>query len=226
MAGFEDTGDRISAALIEKFYTIGVQGNEEDCIDVGCAVAVPGKEQHSSFIGGGEEPGEQQHSSIIGNDFVWNSNAVEFSPMFEISKAAEPGQCKADIDMQHNGSAHKGTATVGDYYEVAYCEQKLMKRCCCNRTHLNNYLHDVMYSYQKHSKLYEFMKTGVTNSDFDDSEDSYNKNSDACMNNVPDSFLSDLMNDDCMKLNPEEAAILNLLSSNAGVSDVFPFTSA
>ena len=70
------------------------------------------------------------------------------------------------------------------------------------------------------------MKTIVPNSDLDDFEDSFNKNSDACMNKVPDSFLSDSMNDDCMKLNPEEAAILNLLNSNAGFSEVFSFTFA
>ena len=78
------------------------------------------------------------------------------------------------------------------------------------------------------------MKTVVTDSNFDDSDDSYNKNSDACMNKlhyqdsdgpVSFSFLSDLMNDDCMKLNPEEAAMLNLLNSNAGYSNVFSFAS-
>ena len=64
-----------------------------------------------------EEPGEEQHSnSIIGKEFIWNSNAVVFSPIFEDSNAAEPGQCKADVDMLHSGSAHRGTATVCDYY--------------------------------------------------------------------------------------------------------------
>ena len=47
----------------------------------------------------------------MGNDFIWNSNAIEFLPIFEDSSAfvelcdttfwncaaAEPGQCKADI---------------------------------------------------------------------------------------------------------------------------------
>ena len=128
--------------------------------------------------------------------------------------------------MLHNGSAHKGSATAGDYYEVVYSEQKLMKRYCFNRTHLTKDMHDVMYRNQKHFKMYKFMKTGVTSRDSDDSEGSCNKNSEACMNNDPDSFLSGLMNDDCMKLNPEEAAILILLNSNAGYSDVFSFTSA
>ena len=42
----------------------------------------------------------------------------------------------------------------------------------------------------------------------------------------PDSFPSDLMNDDCMKLNPDGVAILSLLNSNASYPDVFYFSSA
>ena len=111
---------------------------------------------------------------------------------------------------------------------MVYGEQKMIKRCCFDPTHFTNDLHDLVYSNQERLKLYNFMKTAVTDSDFDDPEDSYSKNSDACMNNMhsldidsPDSFLSDLMNDDCMKLNPEEATVLNLLNYNASQSDAF-----
>ena len=67
--------------------------------------------------------------------------------------------------MLHSGSAHRGSATVCDYYEVLYSEQTNMKRYCFKRTQFNNDLHDVVYSNQKHSKLYQILKTVVTDSD-------------------------------------------------------------
>ena len=88
-------------------------------------------------------------------------------------REAEPGHCKADIDMLHSCSAHRDTATVCDYYEVVYSEQTMMKRYCFNRTQFNNDLHDVGCSKQKHLKRYKFMKTVVTDSNFDDSENYY-----------------------------------------------------
>ena len=64
----------------------------------------------------------------MGQIIIWKSNAVEFSPIFVDAVAAEPGQCKADIHMLHSGSAHRGSATACDYYEVVFSEQTMMKR--------------------------------------------------------------------------------------------------
>ena len=97
---------------------------------------------------------------------------------------------------------HSGSATFSEYYEVVFSEQKLMKRYRFKRTQLTNDLHEIVYSIQKHLMLYSFMRTASTDSDFDDSEDSYIRNSDARMTNwhfrdvdFPDSFCSSLMND-------------------------------
>ena len=150
---------------------------------------------------------------------------------------AEPGHCKADIDMLFSCSAHRDTATACDYYEVVYSEQTMMKRYCFNRTQFNNDLHDVVYSKHKLLKRYKFMKTVVTDSNFDDSEDSYNKNSDACMNKTDsdlddseDSYLRssavfsdeecvrirfNRLNDDRMKLTEEELCVFNNLSARS-----------
>ena len=90
---------------------------QEDCTeDCGAEIAKAGTCE--SFYIGEEDPCEEEHSSNIGKDFAWNTNAVEFSPMFEESnKFAELW------DLLHSGSA-----TSSDYYEVVYSEQKLMKR--------------------------------------------------------------------------------------------------
>ena len=65
-------------------------------------------------------------------------------------------------------------------YEVVFSEQKLVKRYRFKRTQLTNDLHEIVCSNQKH-QLYSFMRTALTDSDFDDSEGSYIRNSDACM---------------------------------------------
>ena len=79
-------------------------------------------------------------------------------------------------------------------------------------------------------KLYRFVRTALSDSDFDGSEDSYTRNADACManwhnrdENVPLPTVlskeecalihSDLLNDDCMKFNEEELALFTNLSA-------------
>ena len=44
-------------------------------------------------------------------------------------------------------------------------------------------LHEVVHSKQQHMKLYTLVRTDLSDSDFDDSEDSYTRNSDAYMAN-------------------------------------------
>ena len=42
-------------------------------------------------------------------------------------------------------------------------------------------LHEVVYSGQKHLRSYRFGRTEMSDSDYDDSEDSYERNSNACI---------------------------------------------
>jgi len=147
-----------------------------------------------------EVPGEEQHSNNnIGKEFRWNSNADEFSPIF---------------DMLHSGSAHRGSATVCDHYELLYSAQTNMKRYCFKRTQFNNDLHEVVYSKQRHLKRYKFLKTVVTDSNFDDSEDFLKKSAE--FSDEECALISfNLMNDECMKLTKEDLCLFENLSARS-----------
>ena len=88
----------------------------------------------------------------------------------------------------------------------------------------------VVYSNQKHMKMYRFIRGELTESEFNDSEDSYLRNSEACMasnyeEQVPGlCVFSDeecarirfnLLNDDCMKMNEEELGLFQNLSARS-----------
>ena len=77
---------------------------------------------------------------------------------------------------------HSGSATF-ESDEVVYSNQKHMKLYRFKRGQLMSNLHEVVHSNQQHMKLYRFVRTDLSDSDFDDSEDSYTQNSDAYMAN-------------------------------------------
>ena len=106
-------------------------------------------------------------------------------------------------------------------------------------------LHELVHSNQQHMTLYRFVRTALSESDFDGSEDSYTRNADACMANwhnrheknpvhaVPSNeecvcehtelskeecarIRYNLLNDDCMRLNVEDHALfINLFARSA-----------
>ena len=216
--------DKISSAVIERVTDV-VHNSAED---------VAGAAARESFYIGEIGPGEEEHCNNTGKDFVWNTKADEFSPMFEDSN------CFAEYwDMLHFGSA-----TAGESYEVVYSNQKHMKLYSFKRGLLMNSLHEVAHSNQQHMGLYRFVRTALSDSDSDGSEDSYTRNADACManwhnrdENVPvHTVLSNeecvcehtelseeecarirynLLNDDCMRLNEEDLALFMNLSARS-----------
>ena len=68
---------------------------------------------------------------------------------------------------------------------------------------------NVVYSDQRHMKVYSFVRTTLTDSDFDDSEDSYERNANACFANWHN----------------QEDELPDSVNSNACFSDHFPSSS-
>ena len=144
---------------------------EEDCTE-DCGAEIVKAVTCESFYIGEQDPCEEEHSSNIGKNFAWNTNAVEFSRMFE-----ESNKFAVLWDLLHSGSA------TFESDEVVYSNQKHMKLYRFKRGQLMSNLHEVVYSDQQHMKLYRFVRTDLSDSDSDDSEDSYTRNSDAYMAN-------------------------------------------
>ena len=169
--------DKISSAVIERVTDV-VHNSAED---------VAGAAACESFYIGEIGPGEEEHCNNTGKDSVWNTKADEFSPMFEDSECFS-----VDWDMlrfgprpsnAHADYAFEGSATSGESYEVVYSNQKHMKLYSFTRGLLMNNLHEVVYSNQQHIKLYRTVRTALSDSDFDGSEDSYTRSADACTAN-------------------------------------------
>ena len=187
------------------------------------------------------EPEEQHCNSNIGNEFIWNSNATEFSPIFVDFIAAGRGHCKGDDASLQVGADYRDSA-ADPVFELVYSEQSRLKRYCFKRTeyleqlvpkcHEAEYLeqlepkcHEVMYSNQAKMKRYRFMKHEQVLSDEECARIRFNS-----------------LNDDCMKLSEEELFIFNNLSArsaswhdkdgiddscnyNSDFSDILPFSS-
>ena len=81
------------------------------------------------------------------------------------------------LDLLRSGSA------ISESDKVVYSNQKHMKLYRFERDQLMSNLHEVEHSNQQHIKLYRFVRTDLSDADFDDSEDSYTRNSDAYMAN-------------------------------------------
>ena len=97
-----------------------------------------------------------------------------------------------------------------------------MKRYCFKHTQLTNDLHENAYSTQKHLKLYSFMRTALTDSDFDDSEGSYIRNSEACMSYWHFRGIDSFSSNACYSVND---SLHDSFNSDACFSDNLPFTS-
>ena len=207
-------GDRISAALIEKLSSFNALGNEMGVLS-------------------------QSGSSNIEKGFNWNPEAVVFSPLAarcgtkpeEFHIGEDVGYCATALDAvdedclagpgleddangggngvvaeepvlsQSGGLPHRESASDRDFFEVVYSNQSRMKKYCFNCSKFNRDMHDVMFCFQLQLKKYRFL------------------NSNACMLKRQEQVLSDLMNDECMNPNAEEADMLRWLNPNAR----FPF---
>ena len=186
------------------------------------------RQMFSSRVAATVEPEEQHCNSNIGNEFIWNSNATEFSPIFVDFIAAGPGHCKGDDASLQVGADYRDSA-ADPVFELVYSEQSRLKRYCFKRTEYLEQLepkcHEVMYSNQAKMKRYRFMKHEQVLSDEECARIRFN-----------------LLNDDCMKLSEEELFIFNNLSArsaswhdkdgiddscnyNSYFSDILPFSS-
>ena len=135
-------GDRITTSVIEMManertelknalakrfsdvaYASGEQGNEEVCMDYvedcieDCSAEVAKAITCETFYIGEEEPGEEEHCSNTGNDFVWNTNAAEYSPLFE-----DP-----DTFAELCGKLNCVAAASEEICELVYSNQKHMR---------------------------------------------------------------------------------------------------
>ena len=118
-------------------------------------------------------------------------------------------------------------ARYGCNSEASNSVQSHMKVHSFKRGHLMSNLHEVVYSGQQHLKLYRFVRTEMSDSDYDDSEDSYTRNADAYMANWHSSVDSDARNADaCFALRQNlEDSLPDSSNSDACFSDYLPFTS-
>jgi len=190
-------GDRITAALIEKF-SINDAGN--DCKRV------------SSQSGDGEEQGQVLSQSGAEEHYGEDADAynafsvgegVVAAPVQRVLSQSGDGEEQGQVlsqsgaeeeDMLHKGATHRDTSAIdSDYFVLVHSEQYKMKRYWFKRSQFNRDLQEVMYSNQLCMKRYSF------------------KNSEACRNKMHEQVLSDLMKDESMYPTPEEADMLNLL---------------
>ena len=229
LAGFkEQITDRVMAEVVDMLPTPG-----KPPLDPHQLSFAERRQMFSSSVAATVEPEEQHCNSNIGNEFIWNSNATEFSPIFVDFIAAGPGHCKGDDASLQVGADYRDSAT-DSVFELVYSEQSRLKRYCFKRTEylerLEPKCHKVMYSNQDKMKRYSFMKheqvlSAVVYSDEECARIRFN-----------------LLNDDCMKLTEEELFIFNNLSArsaswhdkdgiddsckyNACFSDILPFSS-
>ena len=229
LAGFkEQITDRVMAEVVDMLPTPG-----KPLLDPHQLSFAERRQMFSSRMAATVEPEEQHCNSNIGNEFIWNSNATEFSPIFVDFIAAGPGHCKGDDASLQVGADYRDSAT-DSVFELVYSEQSRLKRYCFKRTEylerLEPKCHKVMYSNQDKMKRYSFMKheqvlSAVVYSDEECARIRFN-----------------LLNDDCMKLTEEELFIFNNLSArsaswhdkdgiddsckyNACFSDILPFSS-
>mgnify|MGYP006148841971 CR=1 FL=1 len=135
-------GDRITAALFEKFSVNDDQGNEQDF--------KPPLEPHQlSFA-----DRRQMFSPKVALDGAISIQTLP-SPT-----TAEPSHCKENEDMLHKGAAHRETsATDSDYFVLVFSEQYKMKRYCFKRSQFNR--QEVLYSNQLSMKRYIFKNSEV-----------------------------------------------------------------
>ena len=229
LAGFkEQITDRVMAEVVDMLPTPG-----KPPLDPHQLSFAERRQMFSSRVAATVEPEEQHCNSNIGNEFIWNSNATEFSPIFVDFIAAGPGHCKGDDASLQVGADYRDSAT-DSVFELVYSEQSRLKRYCFKRTEylerLEPKCHKVMYSNQDKMKRYSFMKheqvlSAVVYSD------------EECAR-----IRSNLLNDGCMKLTEEELSFFNNLSArsaswhdkdgigdsckyNACFSEILPFSS-
>ena len=229
LAGFkEQITDRVMAEVLDMLPTPG-----KPPLDPHQLSFAERRQMFSSRVAATVEPEEQHCNSNIGNEFIWNSNATDFSPIFVDFIAAGPGHCKGDDASLQVGADYRDSAT-DSVFELVYSEQSRLKRYCFKCTEylerLEPKCHKVMYSNQDKMKRCSFMKheqvlSAVVYSDEECARIRFN-----------------LLNDDCMKLTEEELFIFNNLSArsaswhdkdgiddsckyNACFSDILPFSS-
>ena len=192
----EQITDRVMAEVVDLLPTPG-----KPPLDPHQLSFAERRQMFSSRVAATVEPEEQHCNSNIGNEFIWNSNATEFSPIFVDFIAAGPGHCKGDDASLQVGADYRDSA-ADPVFELVYSEQSRLKRYCFKRTEYLEQLepkcHEVMYSNQAKMKRYRFMKHEQVLSDEECARIRFN-----------------LLNDDCMKLTEEELFIFNNLSARS-----------
>ena len=135
---------------------------EEDCIEVAA-------EEYND-----RAPTCEEHNSDTRAVFVWNTNAVEYTPLFE----------DTNVFGELCESLYGGIASSGESCEFLFNNLHLRLYSFVRANSPRDFNNAaVVYSKQEHMKLYRFIRSDLTDIDFDDSEDSYIRNADACMAN-------------------------------------------
>ena len=214
-------GDRITAALFEKYCTVLIPSG-------GYRTELDRNLTDEKFSFNDDQGNEQDFKPPLEpHQLSFADRRQMFSPKVALDGAisiqtlpspttAEPSHCKENEDMLHKGAAHRETsaggyrteldrnltdetsATDSDYFVLVFSEQYLkykMKRYCFKRSQFNR--QEVLYSNQLSMKRY------------------ISKNSEVCRNKMHEQVLSELMNDEYMNPTLEEAVMLNWLNPNA-----------
>ena len=124
----EQITDRVMAEVVDLLPTPG-----KPPLDPHQLSFAERRQMFSSRVAATVEPEEQHCNSNIGNEFIWNSNATEFSPIFVDFIAAGPGHCKGDDASLQVGADYRDSA-ADPVFELVYSEQSRLKRYCFKRT--------------------------------------------------------------------------------------------
>ena len=120
----EQITDRVMAEVVDLLPTPG-----KPPLDPHQLSFAERRQMFSSRVAATVEPEEQHCNSNIGNEFIWNSNATEFSPIFVDFIAAGPGHCKGDDASLQVGADYRDSA-ADSVFELVYSEQSRLKRYC------------------------------------------------------------------------------------------------
>ena len=170
----------------------------------------------------------RMYCSPLAKESIWNTNAKEYLPLHGVELSEERNSVNAaqyGRNSEASNSVH--AAKYGCNTEASNSVQSHMKVYSFKRGHLMSNLHEVVYSGQQHLKLYRFVRTEMSDSVYDDAEDSRTRNADAYMANWHSSFDSSARNAyTCLAIRQNlEDSLPGSFNSNACFFDYLPFTS-